>query len=98
VSCRKEKKRRDELEKQVREARAARAAAAKAAKAAGTATPSSPDHISIAEDEDDGDDPVLMSPMPSRLRMSLRGGQTLTGNPPPYPSEEAEETNDSHHN
>jgi hypothetical protein len=92
---RKEKKRRDELEKQVREARAARVAAAKAA---GTASPSSPDHISIAENEEDGDDLSLMSPMPSRLRMSLRGGQTLAGNPPSYASEEAEGTSDSPHN
>lgn len=91
---RKEKKRRGELEKQVREARAAAAAAKKAA---GPFSPKSPTKGSSsmnngedAEKDDDEDEEYhedghdgdeLMSILPVQPRMMLRGGRTVGDKP-----------------
>jgi hypothetical protein len=92
---RKEKKRRDELEKQVREARAA-AAAKKAA--AGPSTPNSPHKSSSTHPEGNADlddeadeegyhegDEELMSMLPVQPHMKLRGGRTVGGASAPIP-------------
>lgn len=83
---RKEKRRRDELEKQIREARAAAAANRPAAVPSASQSPTKASPISVAaeaDQNDGGDDKYqedseeLMSMFPSQPRMQLRGGNIV---------------------